>query len=51
MKEHIYKENKIIEYSNNDFMDMAMNEDGDVSNKHFTSIENAKNWLDINYSK
>lgn len=45
MKEHVYRENLIIEYSPTEFMATILEDDESVS-KTFKSLNKAKEWID-----
>ncbi|MEI3055371.1 MAG: hypothetical protein V8T55_02265 [Phocaeicola plebeius] len=46
MEEIIYKGNKIICFSSNDFEAFIINEDGDIDSKTFITLSAAKKWID-----
>ena len=46
MEEIIYKGNKIICFSSNDFEAFIINEDGDIDSKTFITLSAAQKWID-----
>ena len=46
MEEIIYKGNKIICFSSNDFEAFVMNQDGDIDSKTFITLSAAQKWID-----
>lgn len=46
MKTHIYKGNQIIEYSETEFCAFYLNEDNEIENKQFPTLEKAQKFLD-----
>ena len=47
-KQHIYKNNWIIEFTPTCFHAFILNVDDDVEDKTFLSLEKAKEWIDKN---
>ena len=47
-KQHIYKDNWIIEFTPTCFHAFVLNMDEDVEDKTFLSLEKAKEWIDKN---
>lgn len=47
-KQHIYKDNWIIEFTPTCFHAFILNVDDDVEDKTFLSLEKAKEWIDKN---
>ena len=45
-KDIIYGQDKILQYGENDFSAFYLNEDNDVCEKKFNSLEAAQQWLD-----
>ncbi len=46
MEEIIYKGNKIICFSSNDFEAFIINEDGNIDSKTFITLSAAQKWID-----
>ncbi len=46
MEEIIYKGNKIICFSSNDFQAFIINKDGDMESSTFTTLSAAQKWID-----
>lgn len=46
MEEIIYKGNKIICFSSNDFQAFVMNQDGDIESGTFSTLSAAQKWID-----
>ena len=46
MEEIIYKGNKIICFSSNDFQAFVMNQDGDIESGMFSTLSAAQKWID-----
>lgn len=46
MDEIIYKDNKIICFSSNDFQAFVMNQDGDIESGTFSTLSAAQKWID-----
>ena len=45
-KRIIYKDNFIIEFGSNSYHAFVINQDNDVEDKAFTTLESAKQWID-----
>lgn len=45
-KRIIYKDNIIIEFGSNSYHAFVINQDNDVEDKAFTTLESAKQWID-----
>ena len=45
-KEIIYGQDKILQYGENDFSVLYLNEDNEINEKKFKSLEAAQQWLD-----
>lgn len=46
MDEIIYKGNKIVCFSSNDFQAFIINKDGEVESETFTTLPTAQKWID-----
>ena len=46
MKEHIYRDNLIIEYPDGTFIATAVDDEGDPIEKSCKSLDKAKAWID-----
>ncbi len=46
MDEIIYKGNKIVCFSSNDFQAFIINKDGDIESGTFTTLSSAQKWID-----
>ena len=45
-KRIIYKDNIVIEFGSNSYHAFVINQDNDVEDKAFTTLESAKQWID-----
>lgn len=46
MVEIIYKDNKIVCFSSNDFQAFIINKDGEIESDTFTTLSAAQKWID-----